>query len=407
MNALKYATLIRMPSQNAPIQGHTFLGTIPGYFAVKARGELKELFLSAATLDLAVSMILFFEPIYLYSQGLSLKGIVFFYLGVYLAYFALMPLGGKFAKRFGFEHSMFLGSPLLIFYYLSLALVSQSHYALIPAVLFYAAQKTFYWPGYHADFAKYGQDFEQGREIGNAVAANSFVFIIGPLLGGAVMYFFNFTALFIIVSILIALSNAPLLLTPERFKPSGFSYKRAYIRLFRKENRRRLIAYIGFGEEFIALALWPVFIFMIFGNTLNAGAMVAVSTLITAIIVLYMGKIADKSGNRPLLRFMTIIYAFSWFVRLFVRAPIGTLVTDTLSRLGKSSLSIPLGAITYNNARERGVMKNVIFFEMALVVGKLFAMAGTLVILFIVPQEFQWQAIFVLAGVFTLLYGVL
>jgi len=52
-------------------------------------------------------------------------------------------------------------------------------------------------------------------------------------------------------------------------------------------------------------------------------------------------------------------------------------------------------------------MKNVIFFEMALVVGKLFAMAGTLVILFIVPQEFQWQAIFVLAGVFTLLYGVL
>lgn len=392
-----------MPS----IHRHTFIGTLPGYFARKARGEVRELFLSAAILDLAVSMILFFEPIYLYQQRLSLKSIVIFYFSVYLIYFILMPLGGKFAKRFGFEHSIFLGSPFLILYYLCLALVGESHYFLAPAVVFYALQKTFYWSGYHSDFAKYGQDFEQGREVGNAVAFSSIVFIVGPVLGGAVMYFFNFTALFIIVSILIALSNAPLFLTPERFEPSGFSYRRAYARLFKKENRRRLLAYMGFGEEFVVLALWPIFMYAILDNTFSAGAIVGLSTLITTVIVIYIGKLADKTGRRPLLRFMTIVYAFAWFTRLFVRAPVGVLISDTLSRVGKSSLSVPLAAITYKDARERGVVKNVIFFGMALVVGKLLAMAAVLAVLFVVPPEFQWQAIFAVAGAFSLLYGAL
>lgn len=394
-------------SPSSPIHHHTFIGTLPSYFARRARGEVRELFLNAAILDLAIAMILLFEPIYLYQQGLDMRGIVLFYVGVYVLYFALMPFGGKFVKRFGFEHSMILGSVFLILYYLCFALIAKSLFFLAPAAVLYAFQKTFYWPGFHADFAKYGQDFEQGREIGNIAAINSLVFIAGPLLGGAVMHFFNFTALFIIVAVLIALSNAPLLLTPERFEPSEFSYKGAYARLFRKDNRRRLLAYIGFGEEFVAIALWPVFLYTVLRNTLNTGAVIALSTLITTIIVLYIGKVADRTGKRPLLRLTTVVYALSWFVRVLVRAPFGALLVDTFSRVGKNSLSVPLVAITYEDARERGVVKNVIFFEMALVVGKLLAMAGALLILAFAPPSLQWPLIFALSGMFALLYGVL
>lgn len=386
---------------------HTFIGTLPSYFARQARGEVRELYMSSAVLDLAVSMVLLFEPIYLYQQGLLVRDIILFYLGVYVLYFFLMPLGGKFLKRYGFEHSIFLGSPFLIFYYLFLALSSQSVFFLVPAALAYALQKTFYWPGYHANFAHYGQNFEQGREVGSITAIISFVYIIGPLIGGAVMYFFNFTALFIIVAILIALSNVPLILTPERFLPSDFSYFGAYRRLVKRKNWRRLIAYSGFGEEFILLAIWPVFMYIALKDTLRTGGAIALSTLITTIVVLYIGKLTDKARRRPILRLTSVIYAVSWFVRLLTRSPFGILTADTFSRIGKNALSVPLTAITYQAARERGVVKNVVFFEMSLVVGKIVAMIGVLVVLALVPPAFQWQAIFALAGVFTLLYSLL
>lgn len=386
---------------------YSFLGFLPGVLARQAKSQIKELFASSAILDLAVAMILFFEPIYLYNQGLSLRGVMLFYLGVYLVYFFIMPLGGKFVKRHGFEHSILIGSFLLILYYLNLALAAKSFYFLIPAAAFYALQKTFYWPGYHADFACYGQDREQGREISNITVIISLVFILGPLIGGAVMYFFGFTVLFIIVSLLIILSNIPLVLTPERFEPSGFSYRGAFRRLFKSENRRRFFAYLGFGEELIALALWPIFMFVILRNTLSTGAVIALATLITAIIVLYIGKIADQRSKRSLLRFTTVIYGIGWFIRILARAPLGVFLLDTFSRIGKDSLSVPLTAITYNYARERGIVKNIVFFEMALIVGKILSIMAVLLILTLVPLDFQWPAIFVLAGLFSLLYSLL
>jgi MFS family permease len=395
-----------MPDANY-IHKHSFLGFLPGYLARQAKSEVKELFLNSAILDLAVAMILFFEPIYLYQQGLSLEWIVLFYLGVYVVYFFIMPLGGKFAKRYGFEHGILLGSPFLILFYLSLVLAAQSFYFLIPAILFYALQKTFYWPGYHADFAHYGQDFEQGREVSNITVIISAVFVLGPLIGGAIMYFFNFTVLFIIVSLLIVLSNLPLILTPEKFKPSTFSYKGAYKRLFRLANRRRFLAYLGFGEEFIVLALWPIFMIIILKNTFSAGAVVALATLATSLTILYIGRFTDKHNKRSLLRFTTVIYSLVWFLRILVRAPLGVFLVDTFSRIGKSSLSVPLTSITYTEARERGVVKNVVFFEMSLVVGKILAMLAVLLIIAFVPANLLWPAIFVLAGLFALLYGLL
>lgn len=396
------------PSHPAtPIQSHHFLGNLPSYLARQAKSEVRELFLSSAILEFASAMILFFEPIYLYQQGASLKLIMLFNLGVYLVYFFIMPLGGKFAKSRGFEHSIFLSTPFLILYYLCLALSAVSFYFLIPALIFLAWQKTFYWPGYHADFAHYGQAFEQGREISNITVIISLVYILGPLLGGAIIHFFNFTVLFTVVAILTILSNLPLLLTPEKFKPSTFSYAKAYRRLIRADNRRRLLAYLGFGEELILFTLWPIFIFIILKNNFKIGGLIALSTLFTAILALYIGKLTDKTRKHSVLRFTAVIYSLSWFLRLLARGTAGIFLIDTFSRIGKNILYVPLTAITYNQAREKGVMKNVVFFEMALVIGKILAILLVLIILFLTPPVLRWPAIFILAGLFTLLYSFL
>lgn len=403
----KSASNLKPSLKDGSFSSHTFLGTLPSLFAREVSQEVKELYLNSAILDLAVAMVLFFEPIYLYGLGISLRGIILFYLGIYLLYFFLLPLGGKFVKRSGVVASIFLGSPFLILYYLFLALSAHSLYFLIPAIFSFALQKTFYWPGYHTDFAQYGKEMEQGREVSNSTSILLLVYIFGPLLGGVIMHFFNFTVLFTVVSLLIILSNFPLLLVIPRSKREFFSYRACYRRLVERKNIRRLIAYIGFGEELIVLVLWPIFVFIVVRDTLKVGLLVAFSTLLTALVVLYVGKLTDYKRKDSVLRFITSMYVISWVIRIFVKTQLGVFAVDTFSRIGKSSLSIPLTAITYQYARKRDVVEQVIFFEMSLIVGKILAMVGILVLLSLFSGEYLWGSFFILAAVFSILYGVL
>lgn len=385
---------------------HTFLGTIPSYFARRARYQVRELYLSRAILDLATATVMLFEPIYLYKLGFSLAQIMYFFLAIYLLYFIFLPLGAKFAKRFGFEHSIFLSSPMQIAYYASLFLMTYSLYFVIPAVIFYTLQKTFYWPGYHANFAHYGLAEEQGREVSNITVIISLVYIAGPFLGGALINWFGFPVLFIVASVLILVSNLPLMLTPEKFEPSDFSYKDSLKRLFRKEHRRKFFSYLGFGEELIVLVLWPIFIYTIVKSEFSVGYIIAGATLFTSIIVLYVGKLIDKKGKHGVLRFSSIIYSLSWFLRILTSGAFGIFLVDTLSRTGKNMVSVALTTITYNRARNGGIMKQIIFFESALVLGKILAMLLVLGILVLFSVN-PWIGIFILAGLFSLLYGLL
>src|SRR3989338_1091614 len=79
--------------------------------------ELKELYVTMTMLNFALAAGMLFEPIYLYTTvGLSLSQIMLYFLAVYALYFFLMPLGGRFVKRHGFEKGIIIGSLFLILY---------------------------------------------------------------------------------------------------------------------------------------------------------------------------------------------------------------------------------------------------------------------------------------------------
>src|SRR3989344_759359 len=383
---------------------HTFLGVFPSYFARKARSQVLELFTATAILDFAVAMVMIFEPIYLYNLGYSLSQIMYFYLGVYVLYFFLMPLGAKYGKQHGFEHSIFIGSLFHILYYVSLAMALYASWAVVVAVLMYALQKTFYWPGYHADFALYSVPTERGREIGNMTVIVSLVFVLGPLFGGVMSTLGGFPVLFMVVALLILLSNIPLFATPEQFDPSNFSYQGAYRRLFAKETWREFFSYIGFGEELIVLTLWPVFMFVtVKSNLLSVGSVVAGATLVTSFTVLCIGKMSDRKDKRSIVRAGSVMYSLVWVLRTLVGGPVGVAVIDTLSRIMKDVISVPMTALVYNRAQKTSVMSSVVFFEMALVVGKIVAVILVLSALAIFGEN-SWNAVFLIAAGFSLLY---
>lgn len=379
---------------------------VKSFFATRLRRPVRELYLSVLIVELAGAMVAIFEPIYLYTLGFGLQKILYFYLFVYILYFLFIPFGAKFARRFGYEKAILVATPFWALLYIALYFIPGNKIFLLVAILAYVLQKTFYWPAYHADFARFGRQQERGREVGNLLAINSLVSIIGPLAGGLLLGFFGFEVLFIIVSVLILASNLPLLSTPEKFIPKPYNYLDSYRRLAARQNRRNFFGFLGFGEELVALVIWPIFIYVVVADYVGVGALVAAATLVTAIALLFIGKLSDRDfyARRAVLKTGALFTGLTWLLRLLVRGALGVFLVDTLSRINKNVAVVPMMAMTYDRAGQSSVMQTVMFFEMTLVVGKILAIVLSLLLLALFPGSYA--ALFILAALFSLLYSL-
>lgn len=375
----------------------------------RAGRQIRELYSATIILNLALAMVAVFEPIYLFvlfrdyvGVTASVVGLLMFYLGVYVLYLVLVPLGARVALRIGYERSMALGTCAIIALYLCLFAAPWAPVPfLLLAIVCYALQKMLYWPAYHADFARFSSDGQQGWQISVLIAFLSLVSIAGPLIGGALLESYGFSFVFITVAILVASSNIPMLLTTERFTPQPFPYLAAYRRLASPGYRRRTMAYMGFAEELIAVTLWPLFIFLIVSDYLGLGLLAAAATLVSTLIVLLIGRISDGAHDR-LVAAGTILYAASWIMRIMPLGPFGIMLLDAFARTTKQAVNIPLTAVTYAEAQSSSVMTTVVHFELSLVVGKILMILLTLVAIALVGLN--WPLIFFISGALSLLY---
>lgn len=376
------------------------------YFANHMSRQMKELFFSSVILHFATSAVAIFEPIYLFTLGFDLRGILFFYLFIYILYFFLLPLGGKIARMHGYERSILFSTPFLIIYFLSLFAIKFHYIFIAVAIVSIAIQKILYWPGYHADFAKSGKQKERGREISNFYLLAATVSIIGPAFGGLLITFFGFKTLFVVASVLILFSNIPLLTTPERFKPKPFSYKTALKDVFRKEKRHKFMGYLGFGAEMVEVAVWPIFIYTIVVGYDKIGFLISGSIFIGIISAFFIGRAIDaKKQHLGLIRLGVILTSIIWVIRIIITKTFGIFITDVAHRITRLAVALPMSAVTYNDAQKSSVMRSIIFKEMVLCIGKGGAAILGIIILSFKTMEESWVYLFVLAAVLTLFYS--
>ncbi|HLD82146.1 MAG TPA: MFS transporter [Patescibacteria group bacterium] len=366
--------------------------------------EMKELLVAFSINDIAISAMIVFEPVYFYTLGWSVSAILFFYALGYLLYFILLPVGGKIAKHFGFEHSMFYSSFFLIVYYLFLYLAGSNPFFFWAAIPLFTVYKVFYWPSFNADFALFGHKASRGRATSGFFAIDNLVYIIGPFLGGLLIEYAGFPTLFFAVATLIVLSNLPMLTTKERFVPEGFDYVEAFKRLFSKHTKRKLFAYLGYGEEALIMFVWPIFMFKVVESFSGLGSLTALSTLFMMILLLVLGKFSDtvRGSKRKLLTIGVLWYALTWLSRIMVQSFRGIFFVDSSSRLSKNILLIPLYGQTVERAKENHLVRDIIFYEMSLTLGKISACLILAVVFWFEPGA--WNVAWVLGALYSLLF---
>lgn len=357
---------------------------------------------SVGMMDLGIAAVILFEPIFLFTLGYSLQRIMFFYILVYGLYILLLPLLGRLVGKLGYEHSIFYSQFFLIAYYISLFAITQWSCFFYIAPVAYAIQKCLYWPAYHADMAIFSTDKQRGREVGGLETLSIIAYVIGPLIGGIVLKLTGFGVLFAIASALFIFSALPLLRIREIHSRQKFTYGEVFKKLIDKEHRRNFFAFLGFGEELIAATVWPIFIYIILKDYLEIGSLIAGATLITSLLVLYLGKISDRYSKHGILRVGSIIYFLNWLVRGFASRAWHILSLDAVSRMSKEMIWVPMTAMIYDTGKRIGPLAHAVFFEQSLAIGKLLAACLVLIIVSILPSP--WTAIFILAGLFSLLY---
>lgn len=374
----------------------------PSYFHKHLSRQLGNLYLSATTLDFALAMVVLYEPVYLYRLGYSIQHILLYYVIVYVLYYFLVPLGGKVVARFGPARSIAASSLPLIGYYLSLVLVATEPMFFWVAPVCFALQKMLYWPAYHTDFILYSDQGERGKEFSGLWSLSTLVYIIGPVLGGLIIQQAGFTILFLMVMSLIILSNLPLFLSPAKYHGTIQSYWTMLSQPFRKLHLRTTLAYLSLGEELILLTIWPIFIALTFKTYERMGGAIAIATLITALVTLYIGRVIDRNHPRQTLRTGAIVTFFGWMLRPLL-ASVGTVfLSDTIGRIAKNTTYVSLTTASYNKAlREQQVIERAVLYEQGFAISKTMIAALVIVLASVLPP---FTAAFLAAGAVSLLY---
>lgn len=378
---------------------------LPHYFSKHPSRSLVELYWSVGMNDLAKAAVSLFEPIYLYTVGYSVRHIIFFYLMVYGGYTLLLPFLGKVVGQFGYERSIFISQFFLIAYYLTLFGTARFGVLFYISPFMFSLQKCFYWPAYHADFVIFSTDEQRGREIGGIETLAMMMFIVGPFIGGAILEWTNYSMLFVVTSGLFILSAVPLMRIKEIHDKCEYSYREVFRELIDIKHRRNFAAYVGFGEELIVLTLWPVFIYVVIKDYFRIGAVVALATLMTSFIVLFLGKLSDKYKKEHIVRWGSAVYSLVWCLRILATKAWHVFALDTSSRIAKEILIVPLVATTYNNAKKMGVLSYMVFYEQSIALTKMITAALLLIILSFVNTP--WTPIFLVAAGFSLFYMLL
>ncbi|MBU1160660.1 hypothetical protein KKG18_02430, partial [Patescibacteria group bacterium] len=149
--------------------------------------------------------------------------------------------------------------------------------------------------------------------------------------------------------------------------------------------------------------IWPVFIYLVAKQFFSIGLIVALSTLISTLSLLYIGKKSDKEDKYKILKGGAILNSLSWFLRPLVFSPFGIFLAHAFTQVSQGLINIPMISLIYDQSSKGSVMKTVAFFEMSLVIGKLIAMFVIYLFLLIYPDSFV--PAFILAGLMALLYN--
>ncbi|MFA5076644.1 MAG: MFS transporter [Patescibacteria group bacterium] len=372
------------------------------YFHHLLRREISELYWSSSIRQLATTMMVIFTPIYFYKLNYTIQQILWWFIVVYLIYTLTILLVAKIINYTGYELAMTISVPIYILFILALYLLPAYPSWFYLSALFSGLYKSFYWPAYHADFARFGSNKFRGEEIGFFTVITSLIEMLTPAVAGFILDWFSWEILFLVSSIIFAFSVIPMLKTRERVYVGQLSIRRFFRKMLSTQWRRDFWPHFGSGEEIVAQAIWPIFIFGIVDSYGLVGLLTTLSILASFAVFIYVGRLTDAESKTKMVKVTSWSVVTAWLVRTLAINWFLLFIADTIFKISRKSLGIPVTGLIYNRPQsEDEILEYVCYKEFVLSISKVI-LAFLCIVLFMITAKLYLA--FVLASLFTLFY---
>jgi len=373
--------------------------------------EINELYWSLALSNFSVGLVGLFVPIYMFQYfGGSFVAVFTFYIVQSIAQTILIPFSARLLHVWGLKKLIAIGRVFLAVYLMSLMLLGSFPgitfivIATVAKIIFLITTPL----ALHTDFAKFTSGKKRGRQVSGAHIVTVLSRAAAPLIGGYIIVSLGYAPVYIVATMLLIISTAPLFFSEETYEHFSLNWGQSFARVFAKKNLRTSFAFFCEGAENVAgIFLFPIFLFLVIGKIDTLGWVTSLSLSLTFFISYFVGWITDKKGGRSVMSFTSVAHAFSWVVNAFIVTPFQFIVFSSFYRLAATGNRLPMTTLFYENAQKRGhgVDEYVVFHEIAHNLGRIFIFSVFIIGFAMGYTSFMFY--FVLVGLAALLYRLM
>jgi len=369
----------------------------------RLKDDLHEIYFNQVIETFAISLISIFVPIYLLDRGFSLLDSFSFMLVYWGAMFLFAPVAAQVSSRLGFKHTIIYRAPLLVFYFSMLFFLEYFSGFLLFIALLGGFSAILYWISTNAEFVKAADGEKSAKQVGYLNALPQISAVAAPLISAVLLSAFGFPPVFILVIILIAVSQVPFLLTSDYKEKFIMKMRKSWLFLDRRFFFLFLVQGVIFSNDFL---LWSIFVYQKFG-IISAGKTASLYGAGMAIFTIITGKVSSAGRRRKsMLVAGSIGYAFTCIARISTSTPLEALLISMLAGIFTTLISIPIYVEFCSRAKKEGVLNWVVFRDFWLASGRVTFMLLSIAIIMLCPENALFAG-FALAGMFSILLVLL
>lgn len=355
---------------------------------------------------------LFFLPLFLFQLGRDTtilnflstsgfqKGIVmialFYGLNRAVVFMASIKTAGFISKN-GIQRSLVVGH---LFYALSLVLlqfVLQNPQIIWLVIITNGLQTSFFWNSYYVLMSKNTLKQHIGEDLGALQVLLQLAAIISPALGGVVIVLLGYQILFLIALATVMVGAIFALMMDNDKVSSRASF--AEFRRWIKEKRFSRLA-LSLSGRYIhdaALAIWPLYLFLLLGSADRVGFLYTLSLFMAMILSLFIGFYIDRHRSKKPFVFSGGIISALWIMRIWALNIWNIAIVDTVDKMTGNFHWLFFDSLLFRRGKGGKALAYFTYREMILsVAGFIF---WSLFALFFVVFPFGWKGMFVLASV--------
>ena len=334
--------------------------------------EIKELYLTSAIHGFSIALVAIFIPIFLLQSGFTLLQVILYAMTQY----ALAAVSSYFAVHYaaqnGVKHSMIVSIPFFVVFFLMLynaqALLQyiNSYLFLFIIALCTAISGSYYWMGWHIEFAKFSEK-KSAKQIGVMNIISTLMSVIGPLAGAFIITRFGFLPLFILVIILLCISMFPLFMSKDYHMPIEFKVEK----LFTLKQIKSGLPFIGEGFEGMAMTIfWPVLLYLLFISLESIGGLYALSNAILVLLTFYLSKKITIFNRHKLMKIGAYTHSLTVMFRVFFKAVYAIFIVQGLGSITWVFLDLPFRSLFYDISKDKGITWIIFYREVYLNMGR-------------------------------------